>query len=247
MLGVQFAIVNRWALRRLLSTGIDIEWNKKYVRYEERENCVEVYFEDGSTARGSLLVAADGSKSIIRSQRTADLLYKSVGICNIEGFLPYSAASAESLMPHFHSALPDTCVRYHTRDGPTLLIIAYKSDNDEDYLVWALSLSLPSDMIPSDNGADLKRFLIEQGRAMHPEVEALFRMTPEENLMGVRNLKVVTARTNHPLGKTTRVTLLGDAAHAMTTHAGLGMHIHQNIRIYIPIYKCVYVCMCMKA
>ncbi|WYZ46640.1 hypothetical protein EsH8_IX_000865 [Colletotrichum jinshuiense] len=60
--------VTRERLRRLVSTGIDIQWGKGFSKYEEKEDSVVVTFEDGSTATGRVLVACDGGPSRVRRQ-----------------------------------------------------------------------------------------------------------------------------------------------------------------------------------
>ena len=45
-----------------------VHLNKKGIGYVEHEDSVELRFEDGSSARGDLLIAADGLKSPIRAQ-----------------------------------------------------------------------------------------------------------------------------------------------------------------------------------
>lgn len=47
----------------MMTHNINIEWNKKFVRYEETENGVTAYFEDGTSASGDFLVGADGLHS----------------------------------------------------------------------------------------------------------------------------------------------------------------------------------------
>jgi len=57
----------------------------------------------------------------------------------------------------------------------------------------------------------------------HPELHNLTRM-PSEMIM-FRELQAVTPLSYNPLRPSSRVTLLGDAAHAMTTHRGQGANI----------------------
>ncbi|AEO57277.1 hypothetical protein MYCTH_2314986 [Thermothelomyces thermophilus ATCC 42464] len=59
--------VTRDRLRRLLSTGLDIQWNKAAngVRTTE-DGTVTVTFDDGTSCEGSLVVACDGGSSRIR-------------------------------------------------------------------------------------------------------------------------------------------------------------------------------------
>ena len=50
-------------LRELLSTNIEIQWGKQAVRIEETEADVRVWFSDGASATGDILVGADGTFS----------------------------------------------------------------------------------------------------------------------------------------------------------------------------------------
>jgi 2-polyprenyl-6-methoxyphenol hydroxylase-like FAD-dependent oxidoreductase len=58
--------VSRRKVRVLLSQGLRIEYGKRLVRVEERGDGVTAYFEDGTNARGSMLVGCDGGKSKVR-------------------------------------------------------------------------------------------------------------------------------------------------------------------------------------
>ena len=59
--------VNRARFRDWLSEHLDIQWNKRFSHYEEIEGGVKVFFEDGTTATGDMLVGADGIGSHGRS------------------------------------------------------------------------------------------------------------------------------------------------------------------------------------
>ena len=54
---------NRLRLRELLSTNVEIRWGKYVKRIEEYDESVTVWFEDGSSATGDVLVGADGTFS----------------------------------------------------------------------------------------------------------------------------------------------------------------------------------------
>ncbi|KAK0377455.1 FAD binding domain-containing protein [Colletotrichum limetticola] len=75
--------VTRERLRRLVATDIDIQvcllslrnptcisstWGKGFTKYEENETGVAVYFEDGSSVAGRVLIACDGGPSRVRRQ-----------------------------------------------------------------------------------------------------------------------------------------------------------------------------------
>jgi len=57
---------------------------------------------------------------------------------------------------------------------------------------------------------------------LHPELKIMVENSPKESFLSIGSKKSSLPQNKNPLGKTTRVTLLGDAMHPMTTHAGLG-------------------------
>lgn len=66
---------NRARLREWLSTNIPIQFNKRALRIEEHGKMLTVYFNDGSSATGDIVVGADGTHSMsmtILPRRTKD-------------------------------------------------------------------------------------------------------------------------------------------------------------------------------
>ncbi|CZR64591.1 uncharacterized protein PAC_14489 [Phialocephala subalpina] len=59
---------NRTKLRQMPAQHLDIQWNKKFVRYGETDHDVTAYFEDGTSASGDILVGADGLHSRLCKQ-----------------------------------------------------------------------------------------------------------------------------------------------------------------------------------
>lgn len=59
----KMSLVNRFKLRDILTTGLNVVWDKKFVSYEEKGDSVITHFEDGTSATSSLLVGADGVQS----------------------------------------------------------------------------------------------------------------------------------------------------------------------------------------
>lgn len=54
----------RYRLREWLSTNIPIQWGKRLQRIESGDSGVTAWFEDGTSAKGDMLVGADGIQSI---------------------------------------------------------------------------------------------------------------------------------------------------------------------------------------
>ena len=64
----KMSLVNRFKLRDILTTGLNIAWDKKFVAYEEKEDCIVIHFEDGTAVTSSLLVGADGVHSRVNQE-----------------------------------------------------------------------------------------------------------------------------------------------------------------------------------
>ncbi|TQV97714.1 hypothetical protein V2A60_006553 [Cordyceps javanica] len=60
--------VTRQRLRSLLASKLDIEWNMSFVSSEDHGDSITAHFENGSAVEGSLLVACDGAKSLLRRE-----------------------------------------------------------------------------------------------------------------------------------------------------------------------------------
>jgi 2-polyprenyl-6-methoxyphenol hydroxylase-like FAD-dependent oxidoreductase len=58
-----FIRANRTKLREWLWTRLDVKLNKIFVRYDVDVRGVTAFFADGSTARGDIIVGADGLRS----------------------------------------------------------------------------------------------------------------------------------------------------------------------------------------
>lgn len=62
-----------------MSTNIPIQWGKRVKRIEHDDQGVTAFFEDGTSAKGDILVGADGIKSAGRfSNRKLDHMYLNV-------------------------------------------------------------------------------------------------------------------------------------------------------------------------
>lgn len=60
--------VNRLRLRETLATGIEVQWGKEADRIEEDDEKVTVFFKDGTSATGDVLIGADGVHSSSKTE-----------------------------------------------------------------------------------------------------------------------------------------------------------------------------------
>ena len=77
---------SRITLRQVLLAELDnVHFAKTFQRYEERRGRIIAYFEDGTTAEGDVLVAADGGGSRVRRQFLPDAQRVETGVIGIAG------------------------------------------------------------------------------------------------------------------------------------------------------------------
>ena len=91
---------SRITLRQVLLSGLDsVQFGKTFSRYEERDDQIIVHFEDGSSARGDILVAADGGGSRLRRQFLPQAQRIDTGVVGIAGKIFLDAARGRIARP----------------------------------------------------------------------------------------------------------------------------------------------------
>jgi 2-polyprenyl-6-methoxyphenol hydroxylase-like FAD-dependent oxidoreductase len=91
--------VDRAILRQILLTGLDdiCHYGNPVSSYESSDHGVKVVLSDGQTVAGDILVGADGIRSAVRRQRAPDARSMDTGVRCIYGRL--SAMTAHQLLP----------------------------------------------------------------------------------------------------------------------------------------------------
>lgn len=59
--------VSRRRMRKLCTEGIEVQYEKAFERFELEGDGVRVYFKDGESVVGKMVIGADGAKSSIRT------------------------------------------------------------------------------------------------------------------------------------------------------------------------------------
>jgi salicylate hydroxylase len=215
---VRPGLVDRIRLREFLTHGIEdhITWDKKFVKYEETPDKVTAYFEDGTTAEADLLVAADGANSRIRTQRCPELVWAPVDCSTSMATIPMNKED----FPTIHKYTQDNMLRVLGPMGHAMLIYEYKKLNGEEWILWSMSHPSEEEVIKKLSEEEHKQHYVNKSKMFHPEIQLLVERSPKI-LLNYEYKSIVPLKHN-PLKQTTRVTLLGDAAHATTSHRGLG-------------------------
>ncbi|KAI0599996.1 hypothetical protein F4775DRAFT_599524 [Biscogniauxia sp. FL1348] len=87
-----FVRANRHRLRVWLATNINVQWGKFATKVDQSDDKVTLFFQDGSSASGDVLVGADGTNSLVREH----VLGKSNK--DILEYMPISSITAESIV-----------------------------------------------------------------------------------------------------------------------------------------------------
>lgn len=216
----------RSELRRLLQEGIEIQWNKRLIGFEEKVDRVVAHFENGSSAAGDLLVGCDGGGSTVRGllpplESTLKVVEYNRAI--LAGQIDRTA-EWEGLLPLNKGGM----VRFVGSHSHDLGVCFSERADRTATIFWAVSEEVEDRNAPwyrFDQGAILNhcKELMEEGR-WHENLKRLVHETPLEGVMApwlIRTTRFPDV-DRFPMVPTGRVTLLGDAAHPMPTERGLG-------------------------
>jgi salicylate hydroxylase len=240
--------VSRITLRQILLSGLEdsVDFGKTFVRYEESSlGRIVAHFEDGSTAEGDVMVAADGGGSRVRRQFLPHAERIDTGIAAIAGKVFLTDGSRRLIAPEVTNALTlasgkggySLFVALQDIDGVALDDIGGNDesatagnhfDNSRSYLMWALGarrekLGLNGGDIEWKSGEELRgtALRVMTQRSWDERFRALVRLADADTI------NAIAIRTSVPIAawETQRVTLLGDAIHAMTPYRGIGANV----------------------
>ncbi|KAJ5952341.1 uncharacterized protein N7479_010754 [Penicillium vulpinum] len=216
--------VSRVRLRQLLTTGVDVQWNKNFQNIESTADEITAYFEDGTSYTGRLLVACDGSRS-----RTREILYPDVQMNQLPVQLLgastlYTAeemGGAETIDPFiFQGSHPESNVFlfFSFLDTPN----NFENSSKDRYhcqiiLSWADSKKVPVPDVNAERIALMKKLTDNWSEPFRSLVHNL----PQD--VEVRSIRIEDWMFR--LGKAhahPRAVLVGDSAHTMTMFRGEG-------------------------
>jgi 2-polyprenyl-6-methoxyphenol hydroxylase-like FAD-dependent oxidoreductase len=236
--------VSRMTLRQVLLSGLGdaVHFDKRFDRYERHaDGRIVAFFEDGSTAEGDVLVAADGVNSRVRQQYLPGNDPIDTGVIGLGGRIPLTDGVMAMLPPCLLDGpamvLPSGPVNlfmaaWRRSSEATKKVLALHDPpegdaaavDEEDYVILSLGgkrehFGLSPDMV-SMTPSEVKQLLRSKMRDWHPNLRKLAEMTTDE-------LGLIRIRTSEPVApwKPSNVTLLGDAIHSMTPYRGIGANV----------------------
>ena len=192
--------IRRPPLHELLLEAADeqrIHTGAEFVRFEQDDDGVTAHFADGRTARGKVLVGADGLKSVVRKQLHGDGEPRYAGYAARRGVLQTEVAGQMRVMLGKARRFA-----YFPVGGP--------------WVYWSASTNEPASQ--EESPAELKRSVLEEFAGWPDPVEDFVKGTDDSNTFRADTYD------RDPLKQwgEGRVTLLGDAAHPMTWDQGQG-------------------------
>lgn len=226
---------HRQTLRDILRHGLEerIHLGQPVLDVVPAEGGVDAILASGGRRRFDLLVAADGVSSGLRDRLLADAAPDDTGTITIYGKLPL--APSDGVLPdakwlegvtvvfgdgvslvvepmRFRAPLPELARAY--LPGCELGVV-------EDYLYWAFVGRAEQLGGPLERGiaaADLAERALDAARDWHTAARRMVALSDTASL----SARPVRMARDVPVWPTGRVTLLGDAIHAMSPAGGLG-------------------------
>ncbi|GKT40260.1 putative FAD-dependent monooxygenase [Colletotrichum spaethianum] len=218
--------INRRKLRNLLTTGMNVHWNKTVKSFDtSTPGQVSATFEDGTIALGSVIVGADGSSSRTRrlllgleKAKLSQLPLRFAGVTM--RMTPEEVKPLRDIDPLlFQGSHADThtFLWYSTLSTPEV----NGSSGAGEYFEGQLNMSWPvkseADEVPQTH-----RDRVTKMKAMAEPFEARLKAAVESipDDSQVLEIKLQDWPTQAWDNYQGRVTLVGDAAHAMTMYRG---------------------------
>lgn len=228
--------VDRGILREVLLTGLEqhITYRKEYTHYRLTDSGIIAHFADGTSESGSLLVGADGVRSAVRRQYLPHLKILDIKSRPMYGKTPLTPTLQSRILPKAMECL--SLIKDPKTGTVTLMeVIRFlpkdqrkdKRDLPNDYVYWVIippgsSFSVTDEQLNHTS----KEGTAESAKALtahwHSSLRPLIECQ-DPNQTGVFRLLSSDPETlMRAWEPNAKVTLLGDAVHAMMPSTASG-------------------------
>lgn len=206
------AAFHRILLEETERRGLSISYGKRLSAIEDTGRAIVARFDDGSEARGDVLLAADGVHSRVRGLLfPAHAHPRYTGVIGVGGFAESASAAPRD---------PNDAHQLNFTVGPRLQFGYANVCARQPRWGWWCHLPQETELARQDlqaiSDADMRARVLQAFRGWHSPVESLVSDTRQ--IMRTAIYDVPTMPTWHR----GRAMLLGDAAHAMSPAGGQG-------------------------
>ncbi|OAP56446.1 hypothetical protein AYL99_09625 [Fonsecaea erecta] len=211
----------REKIRNMLMPHTNLQAGKHVTGYREDADGVTLLFKDGTSARGTLLVAADGARSPVRRQLLEHSPLIQTNFHMIHGNVRLTREQWAPILEHSSCGIllgTDTCKFY--------FLLTEHCDNGDAWFNWntayrSTDYAADDAWMSSATAEQLRDRALMVIKDLPPFLRDSVRLTPVE---GMQRPPVKLAETILPNQLLPRgnVTLMGDAAHSMLPFRGMG-------------------------
>jgi 2-polyprenyl-6-methoxyphenol hydroxylase-like FAD-dependent oxidoreductase len=207
------SVLNEAILAKAERDGVEIAFNKRLVRIEDRaDRPVAVHFEDGTSAEGDFVIGADGVHSATRQHVVPDgPVPFDMGLVSFGGFVPRALLEAAGVDRRL----------FMTFGQSGFFGYGYCSTEPAGAMCWSTQPThgIDAATFRAMDQAALRRHLRLHHAAWHDPIPQLLDAMSE--IVVTSTLDIATL----PTWSRGRTLLIGDAAHATSPHAGQGASI----------------------
>lgn len=197
----------RWSrLQEILAHALPtatIHLNHSFDRFEQSDTAVVAHFTNQRLIQADLLIGADGINSIVRQTLIKDGSPRYAGRLSWRAVVPFP----------FEILPPNEATLITAPDGKNCLLV----DAGEGYLFWSAGALNPDSSLSADPES-AKRRVLEVFSGWADPLPTIIKNTPAELIVE----RPICDRPPLKSWSENRVTLLGDAAHAVVPSMGQG-------------------------
>lgn len=200
-----FMAIRWFSLQETLRSKLppdNLHLNHRLIGFDQNQENVTLFFENNTKITVDLLIGADGIHSAVRKQ-LFDVETPAYG-----GWMTW-----RGVLKYQHRWLPSHQATAYGNKGKILLLL----DNGDGYISWSLEM-VSNTIHRSNNAKEVKQRVLQELSKWHPLVREVVDLTNADIIVErpVCNPIILPQWSNN------RVTLLGDAAHAMGPALGQG-------------------------
>jgi 6-hydroxynicotinate 3-monooxygenase len=207
--GATYCTVHRGDLSALqmdTMTPGTVQFNKRLTRLEDNGSDVYLEFQDGTSARASIVIGADGINSRVRETLLG------AEKPNYSGWVGHRAMISAEKLKKFDLTFED-CVKWW---GPDRHMMVYYTTSRRDEYYYVTGVPHPAWEFDGAFVQSSREEMSEAFAGYHPVIQALIEATDDVTKWPLFN------RNPLPLWSQGRMVLLGDACHPMKPHMAQG-------------------------